>query len=80
MLRGAFIGFGNVAENGHAPGWRARDDVADRRGDRRRAVAPRGVPRRLPEGALVDDASDDLLAHETLDFVDICAPPGAHAR
>ena len=27
MLKGAFIGFGNVAANGHMPGWRARDDV-----------------------------------------------------
>ena len=27
MLKGAFIGFGNVAEKGHAPGWRAREDV-----------------------------------------------------
>ena len=27
MLTGAFIGFGNVAANGHLPGWRAREDV-----------------------------------------------------
>ena len=27
MLKGAFIGFGNVAANGHLPGWRARDDA-----------------------------------------------------
>ena len=27
MLKGAFIGFGNVAANGHLPGWLARDDV-----------------------------------------------------
>src|SRR5476649_142515 len=26
-LRGAFIGFGNVAANGHLPGWLARTDV-----------------------------------------------------
>ena len=26
------------------------------------------------------DSPDELLAHETLDFVDICAPPGAHAQ
>ena len=27
MLKGAFIGFGNVAANGHMPGWRSRDEV-----------------------------------------------------
>ena len=27
MLRGAFIGFGNVGAKGHLPGWRSRNDV-----------------------------------------------------
>jgi predicted dehydrogenase len=27
LLTGAFIGFGNVAANGHMPGWRAREDA-----------------------------------------------------
>ena len=26
-LRGAIIGFGNVAERGHLPAWLARDDM-----------------------------------------------------
>ena len=79
MLRGAFIGFGNVAVNGHVPGWRARADVrivaaTDAASSRREAflaVCPDGRWR---------DTVDDLLLREGLDFVDICAPPGNHAE
>ena len=78
MLRGAFIGFGNVAANGHMPGWRARDDVrivaaTDAAATRREAfLAAR------PDGRW-HETVDDLLSGEQLDFVDICAPPGSHA-
>jgi predicted dehydrogenase len=79
VLTGAFIGFGNVAANGHLPGWRARDDArivaatdaADSRG--------RAFLDLCPDGRWHADV-DDLLASEKLDFVDICAPPGAHAE
>jgi predicted dehydrogenase len=27
MLRGAFLGFGNVAVHGHVPGWLKRFDI-----------------------------------------------------
>jgi predicted dehydrogenase len=78
VLRGAFIGFGNVAANGHMPGWRARDDVrivaaTDAAGSRRDAFLAA-----CPEGRW-HDALDDLLLREQLDFVDVCAPPGSHA-
>jgi predicted dehydrogenase len=77
-LRGAFIGFGNVAAKGHLPSWRSRSDV--------RIVAATDVAatRRevflaaCPEGRWYDTV-DDLLTGEALDFVDICAPPGSHA-
>ncbi len=78
MLQGAFIGFGNVAASGHLPGWLAREDVrivaatdavASRRGAFQAA---------LPDGRWVDSV-DELLSGPALDFVDICAPPGAHA-
>ena len=78
MLRGAFIGFGNVAANGHMPGWRAREDV------RIVAATDAAQSRRdvflaaCPDGQWFDTV-DDLLACEQLDFVDICAPPGSHA-
>ena len=54
MLRGAFIGFGNVAANGHLPGWQACYDVVlvgvtyacgarrEATGTHRRALVQRG--------------------------------------
>ena len=79
MLKGAFIGFGNVAANGHLPGWRARDDATI-------VAATDAVPAReqaflaaCPDGRW-HATIDDLLAREELDFVDICAPPGSHAE
>lgn len=79
MLNGAVIGFGNVAANGHMPGWRARDDV-------RIVAATDAAPSRRdaflalrPDGRW-HETVDDLLLREKLDFVDICAPPGSHAR
>src|SRR5260370_16591277 len=74
MLRGAVIGFGNVAIHGHLPGWLGRPDVrivaaADARpGQRAECDA------RLP-GARWYDSPDDLLAGEPLDFVAISPPP-----
>jgi predicted dehydrogenase len=78
VLKGAFIGFGNVAANGHLPGWRAREDVrivaaTDAAASRRDAFLAA-----CPDGRWYETA-DDLLASEKLDFVDICAPPGSHA-
>lgn len=78
MLKGAFIGFGNVAANGHLPGWRGRDDV------RIVAATDAAVSRKdaflagCPDGRW-HASVDDLLSGERLDFVDICAPPGSHA-
>jgi predicted dehydrogenase len=78
MLQGAFIGFGNVAAHGHVPGWQARDDATivaacDATGSRRQVFLTA-----YPQGHWYDTI-DDLLANETLDFVDICTPPGSHA-
>jgi predicted dehydrogenase len=78
VLRGAFIGFGNVAEKGHLPGWQSRDDVrivaaADALSTRRDAFVEA-----CPDGRWYESA-DELLSGETLDFVDICTPPSSHA-
>ncbi|PYM79780.1 MAG: hypothetical protein DME13_24950 [Candidatus Rokuibacteriota bacterium] len=77
MLRGAIIGLGNVALEGHLPGWTRRDDVAivavsDTEGARRQPAEAR-----LPAARWYDSA-EDLVAHEPLDFVDICTPPASH--
>jgi predicted dehydrogenase len=77
VLRGAFIGFGNVAEKGHLPGWQSRDDVrivaaADALSTRRDAFVEA-----CPDGRWYESV-DELLSGETLDFVDICTPPSSH--
>ena len=77
-MRGAFIGFGNVAAQGHAPGSLSRDhvkivaatDSRPSRGDVFHTAFPAGQ---------WHESLEDLLSGERLDFVDICAPPGAHA-
>lgn len=77
-LRGGFFGFGNVAEAGHAQGWQrcreaqivaAVDGVPDRRARFEAA---------FPQANSYTDAAA-MLEAETLDFVDICTPPGSHA-
>jgi len=79
MLKGAVLGAGNVAVHGHLPAWRERDGVqivavADAR-EERRAAAAEEVP-----AARSYESAEELLERETLDFVDICTPPGTHAR
>ena len=77
-LTGAIVGMGNVAMNGHLPGWRARPDVhivaaADVREDGRAALS-----RCLPNARWYDSV-DALLDAEKLYFVDICTPPAFHS-
>ena len=77
-LRGAFIGFGNVAANGHLPGWLARTDVeivaASDATPGRREVFLASCPQ-----ARWYATADEMLAAGGIDFVDICTPPGSHA-
>ena len=78
MMKGAILGVGNVALNGHLPGWIERGDVdivaaADARPDRLEALG-----QTLPNAKRYDSA-EELLARETLDFVDVCTPPATHA-
>jgi predicted dehydrogenase len=77
-LKGALLGVGHVAIGGHLPGWRRRPDAeivaaADGRSDRRGALLEI-----FPQARWYETA-EDLLAEETLDFVDICTPPASHA-
>jgi predicted dehydrogenase len=77
VLRGAFVGFGNVAAKGHLPGWQASSDVrivaaTDLLSTRRDAFLEGS-----PNGRWYESV-DDLLSGERLDFVDICTPPGSH--
>src|SRR5437899_611121 len=77
MLQGAIIGLGNVALEGHLPGWMRRRDVAivaatDLEPGRRAAIETR-IPR-----VRWHATAQDLLAREKPDFVDICTPPATH--
>lgn len=77
-MKGAFLGAGNVAVNGHLPGWLAREDAA---------IAAAADPSPAFRDALVEripglrwyDSADELLSREALDFADIAAPPAMHA-
>ncbi len=78
MLRGALIGVGHVARNGHLPVWSRRTDAtlaaaADARPDGREALLA-AFP-----GARWYGSAEELLAREALDFVDVCTPPALHA-
>ena len=75
---GAIIGFGNVAANGHVPGWRERRDfrivaVSDCDPQRRTAAAE------LLPGVRTYATAEEMLGAEQLDFVDIATPPAFHA-
>jgi predicted dehydrogenase len=81
-LRGALVGYGFIAEHGHAPEYRRLAEagvtiaaIADVTEARRRA-ARKSFPK-----ARLYESHEELLANEAhrLDFVDISTPPYAHA-
>ncbi|MGH7806228.1 MAG: Gfo/Idh/MocA family protein, partial [Candidatus Binatia bacterium] len=77
-LRGAIIGYGNVAAEAHLPGFRgakgfALAAVVDPSEERRAAAAAA-----LPEARVVADLAG--LEGVRLDFVDVATPPAFHAE
>jgi predicted dehydrogenase len=78
VLKGAFIGFGNVAAKGHLPGWRCRNEARIVAATDAAASRGQAFLDACPDGRW-HPTLDDLLSNQTLDFVDICAPPGSHA-
>ncbi|HEY6930864.1 MAG TPA: Gfo/Idh/MocA family oxidoreductase [Thermoanaerobaculia bacterium] len=78
-MRGALLGVGRVAVNGHLPGWRRCFAVelaaaADSRADGREPFLAA-----FPSARWYSDP-EELLAREQVEFVDICTPPDSHAR
>jgi predicted dehydrogenase len=78
--RGAIVGFGFIAENGHGPAYAASEElevvaIADICAARREAAA-----RALP-GARIYATHQELLERErgAIEFVDVTTPPYAHA-
>jgi predicted dehydrogenase len=78
VLRGAFIGFGNVAAKGHLPGWQSCDDVTIVAATDALAARRDAFLEACPDARWYGSV-DELLSGEPLDFVDICTPPGSHA-
>jgi predicted dehydrogenase len=77
-LRGAILGFGNIAEFGHWPSYAASPDVEivailEPSALRQKAAQARKA------GLRAYDSLEALLAAEKPDFVDICTPPASHA-
>jgi predicted dehydrogenase len=79
MLRGAIVGFGEVARNGHWPAYEASADVeivavVDRTAERRELAS--SLSRRVETFA----AFSELDAVAGIDFIDICTPPSLHPQ
>lgn len=77
MLRGAIIGFGAVAANGHWPAYEQSSDV------KIVAVVERTEERRQVAQKLISDVAtfatiEELAGGPKIDFVDICTPPALH--
>jgi predicted dehydrogenase len=78
-LRGAIVGFGAVAANGHLPAWLARRDIAITAIFEPVAARRHEALRKL-KGVRVYDDLELMLEGERPDFVDIASPPAWHAR
>ncbi|HEX4346151.1 MAG TPA: Gfo/Idh/MocA family oxidoreductase [Vicinamibacterales bacterium] len=78
-LKGALVGFGEVASNGHWPGYRAQGGaeivaVVDRMPERR-ALAEKVIP-----GVTTYESLAEIPASSGVNFADICTPPSLHAE
>jgi predicted dehydrogenase len=79
LLKGAIVGFGNIAALGHWPTYAASQDVeivaiVDPSPERQtHAKTLRPAIRNY-------DSIDALLEKEELDFIDLCTPPSSHVK
>src|SRR5262245_21190845 len=70
---GAIVGFGNVARHGHWPAYQ------ESRSLRIAAIVDPHLESPGPQGLPIFPSIAAAAASVALDFVDICAPPAAHA-
>lgn len=80
MLKGAIIGFGEVARHGHCPAYANSDEikivaVVDRIAQRRQLAQEI-----LPSIATFPSIEDLAAAAVEIDFIDICTPPAFHSE
>lgn len=76
-MKGAIVGFGEVARHGHWPAYASNRQVTiaavvDRTAERR------GVAQTLIPGVAVFETLDELADAMEIDFIDICTPPALH--
>jgi uncharacterized protein (TIRG00374 family) len=80
-LRGALLGVGNIALDGHGPQW-ARDSALQREVEivafADLSSSNLEAARKLFPEATAYSSAQDLLDREALDFCDICTPPFTH--
>lgn len=76
--RGAIIGFGHIATNGHLPAYRRHSRLNITAVADRLPSAARTCARELPRAIFYEDAAR-LLEKEKIDFIDIATPPSLHA-
>jgi len=76
-LRGALVGFGQVAEKAHLPGFKERgiELVAVAEANAQRREAAKAL---LPNARLYETYEALLDAEKSLDFVDVATPPFLH--
>ncbi len=77
-IKGAIIGFGHIAANGHVPAYRANPNitiqaVCDNQEERR------SINNKLLPGSRFYSSAQELFEREDIDFVDVSTPPAAHA-
>ena len=76
-VKGAIIGFGHIAANGHVPAYLSNPiveirAVCDSHPDRK------GLNDKLLPGSRFYFSAEELLEKEDIDFVDVSTPPAAH--
>ncbi len=76
MIKGAFVGFGNIAEHGHLPAYQELgiDIIA--------AVDNCSTRRNIARGYGLKGYSTirSLVENEKIDFIDLCTPPNYRAK
>ncbi len=77
-IKGAIIGFGHIAANGHVPAYKKNPRfkicaVFDKCPDREK------INQELLPGSRFYSCVDDLFKEEQIDFIDIATPPALHA-
>jgi predicted dehydrogenase len=79
-LRGALIGFGFIAEHGHAPAYASGTSPLQIVAVAEPCVARHPAIRAALPGAHIYVDHGELLSREALDFVDVCTPPSEHMQ